>query len=83
VKRRKTARLRFTMSDNSGGASVVAAVLRGKKKLRQWGPEALDSGPYYVNWAAPARAQRLSFCVLAKDAAGNQSKQSCAGIKVT
>ena len=47
------------------------------------GRDALDNGAYFVRWTAPSKAQRLSFCVLAQDAAGNQSKQSCAGITVT
>ena len=83
MKRRKSARLRFTIADDSGSASVVAAVFRGNKKLKLWGPEALENGPYYVKWSAPSKPQQLSFCVQAKDAAGNQSKQSCAAIKVT
>jgi len=83
VKHRKSARLRFTVTDNSGSASVVAAVFRGNKKVKQWGPETLDSGPYFVGWAAPSKRQHLSFCVQAEDAAGNVSKQSCAGINVT
>ena len=83
VKRRKSARLRFTMTDDSGSASVVATVFRGNKKLKLWGRDALENGPYYVKWRAPSKAQQLSFCVQAKDAAGNQSKQSCAAVKVT
>jgi hypothetical protein len=71
------------MSDNSGKASVVAGVFRRGRRLRQWGPEILDSGAWAVRWKAPARRQRLSFCVLAQDAADNKSKQSCAVIKVT
>jgi hypothetical protein len=76
-------RLRFTVSDNSGSVSVVSGLFRKGKRVRQWGPDALDNGPYFVRWTAPTKAQRLSFCVLAQDAAGNQSEQSCAGIKVT
>ncbi len=76
-------RLRFTVSDDSGSASLVAGLFRKGKRLRQWGQDALDNGAYFVRWTAPSKAQRLSFCVLAQDAAGNQSKQSCADIKVT
>ncbi len=83
VKRTKTGRLRFTMSDNSGSAAVTAAVFRNNTRLKKWGPETLENGPYYVSWQAPSRAQRLSFCVLAKDATGNLSKQSCAAITVS
>ena len=71
------------MSDNSGKASLVAGVFRKSKRLRQWGPETHDNGSYSVRWTAPSTPQLLSFCVLAQDAAGNQSKRSCAGIKVT
>jgi hypothetical protein len=73
----------FTVRDNSGRASVVAAVFRRNTRLRHWGPETVSSGAYHVTWRAPARRRLLSFCVQAQDAAGNQSKESCARVKVT
>ena len=82
MKHGKRTRLNFTMTDDSGRASVVAAVIRGNRRLRQWGPETLENGAWAVRWKAPGRRGRLSFCVLARDAAGNQSKQSCAAVKV-
>ena len=83
MKHGKRTRLGFTMSDNSGAASVAAGLFRRNKVLRRWGPERLESGAWAVRWKAPARRQRLSFCVIAQDAAGNRSKQSCAAVKVT
>jgi hypothetical protein len=75
-------RLRFTISDNSGRASVLVEVFRKTKRLRKWGPAILDSGAYYVDWRAPATPQRLRFCVLAHDTAGNESRESCAAVVV-
>jgi hypothetical protein len=83
IKRRKTAKLRFVLTDRSGQATVVASVFRRKTRLKKWGPETLDSGSHFYRWRAPAKPQRLLFCVRAKDAAGNQSKQSCASLTVT
>ena len=83
MKHGKRTRLNFTMSDDSGQASVVAGIYRRGRKLRQWGPEKLESGAWAVRWKAPGLRQRLSFCVHARDAAGNRSKQSCAGVRVT
>jgi hypothetical protein len=75
-------RLRFTVSDDSGRASVVAGIFRKSKRLRKWGPDMLDSGAYYVNWTAPAKAQKLSFCLTAVDGSGNSSGKKCAVVSV-
>ena len=83
VKHKKKALLRFRVSDDSGSSAVVAGVFRKSAKLVQFGPETLDNGSYHVEWRAPSKKQRLTFCVLAQDAAGNQSKQICAAIRVT
>jgi hypothetical protein len=83
VHRKKLAKLRFDVSDNSSKSTVTAGVYRRNTRLRRFGPEELSNGGYYVKWRAPAKPQRLSFCVSARDAAGNQSPQSCAAIRVT
>jgi hypothetical protein len=83
VKRKKVAKLRFEVSDNSGKAVVEGGVYKGTKKLQGFVSNEVASGHYFVSWRAPAKAQKLSFCVLGKDAAGNESDQACAQIKVT
>jgi len=35
-----------------------------------------------VNWRAPANAQKLTFCLTARDGAGNSSGKKCAAISV-
>jgi len=76
------ARLRFSISDDSGKASVTASVLRRNTRLKKWGPKTLGTGPYHVDWKASSRPGLLRFCVDAKDATGNASKRSCAAVVV-
>jgi hypothetical protein len=83
VKRSKTVKLRFDVSDDSGESSVALTVSRGKKQLRQWGQESVPNGNYSVSWKAPAKAQRLDFCAAAQDETGNKSATVCAVVKVT
>jgi hypothetical protein len=83
VRRKKTARLRFSVSDDSGSAYVTASVFRKSTRLLQFGPRPLGNGRHSVRWTAPAKAQRFQFCVQAYDGAGNESGRSCAPLKVT
>jgi hypothetical protein len=83
VKKKHVVKLRFNVSDDSGKASIVAAVFRGQKQIREWGPEELESGSYFLTWKAPAKAQVLNFCLAAQDASGNESQTSCASLRVT
>jgi len=83
VRRSKTVKLRFDVSDDSGSASVVLGVFRGQKQLKHWGPEDVDNGNYFVSWKAPAKAQALDFCAVAEDASSNRSSTACARVKVT
>ena len=83
VVRRKTVKLRFDVSDDSGSSSVLLSVYRGRKQLRQWGPKDVENGNYYVSWKAPAKAQRVDFCAAAQDVSGNKSGTVCARVKVT
>ncbi len=83
VKRRKVAKLSFDVADNSGKATVTAALFRSGRIVKSFGAEEVTNGGYYVNWRALGPRQTLSFCVLAQDAAGNKSKQSCAAVRVT
>jgi hypothetical protein len=83
VQRNKTVKLRFDVSDDSGEASIMLAVRRGQKQLKQWGADEVSNGNYSVTWKAPAKAQALDFCASAQDAWGNKSGTVCARVKVT
>jgi len=83
VKRSKIAKLRFTVRDNSGRAVATAGVYRGSRRVKNFGALELDNGTWFLNWRAPSRPARLSFCVSAVDSAGNKSKRLCAPVKVT
>lgn len=87
-KRGKTARLRYRVTDDSGKSREWANVYRGKTQLATV-RSPLDSAEpgvlyYFLNWKVPKTLPRglYSFCVRAADAAGNQSKASCAGVRV-
>lgn len=78
----QTLKLTFRVSDNSGSAAVTAGVFRGKQLLtRHRYPLQPLNGRYFMNWR-PATAGSYMFCVLAEDAAANQSKLSCAAVTV-
>lgn len=83
VKRKKSVHLRFQVSDDSGSSSLTASLSRRLVTVRHWGPDEVGNGSFYLKWTAPKTAQRLSFCVFAKDASGNESSRSCATVKVT
>lgn len=85
----KTAKLRYTVYDASGKsreivrvygpqyllfASISTRVARAKPKRTST-----------VTWKVPAdlATTRLRFCVLAQDAAGNQSTTSCAPLRIS
>lgn len=83
AKRNTVAKLRFSVSDDSGKAKVQGAVFRGQKQLKRWAPEQLTSGNYYVTWRVPSKAETLDFCVAGEDASGNTSETVCASLRVT
>lgn len=85
----KTAKLRYTVYDASGKAREI---------VRVYGPayllfasiatklgKAKPKRPASVAWKVPAdlTEKSLRFCVLAQDATGNQSKTSCAALKIS
>lgn len=88
ARRGSPVRLTYTVRDDSGrsreevrvyGAKLaLLAVLRSPMEASNG---SLDS----VRWRVPKklRAKTLRFCVVAIDPAGNQSKASCAALKVT
>jgi len=83
VQRSRNVKLRFHVSDDSGTASVILTVFRGRKLVKQWGAEDVLNGDYRVTWKAPAKAQLLDFCAVARDPFGNKSANACAPLKVT
>ena len=84
----KPAKLSFTLFDASG---------KSRQVVRVYGPsyllfatittkfvKAKPRQKTFVLWKVPADLQpaRLQFCVLAQDPAGNQSRTSCAPLKI-
>ena len=43
----------------------------------------MANGGYRVSWKAPAKTQRLNFCVAAQDFSDNKGVTVCAPVKVT
>ncbi len=79
-------RLRYTVSDNSGKTSDTIVVYRRgtvlAKGTTKLGP-AVKGKMYSIGWKAPADVSPpLRFCVQSEDAAGNESKVSCASIRL-
>jgi hypothetical protein len=87
AKRGSVARLRYVVSDDSG---------RSREEVRVYGPkfallavirdplERADGRADEVRWKIPrsTKPQHLRFCVVGIDAAGNQSRASCARFDV-
>jgi hypothetical protein len=77
--------LRFTASDDSGKASIAAAIFRGNKQplvKRTWLQAVQAGATYRFSWTPPT-AGTYKFCVFAKDLAGNASNPSCATVSVS
>lgn len=85
----KTAKLRYTVFDASG---------KSREIVRVYGPQFLlfasistrtakakPKRTSSVTWKVPAdlTQTKLQFCVLAQDPSGNQSKTSCAALKIS
>ena len=85
----KATKLGFTVYDASGKAREIVRVYDQSlllfatitTKLQKAKPKQKTS----VTWKVPSDLQetKLRFCVLALDAAGNQSKTSCAALKIS
>jgi len=80
---RATAKLRFTLRDNSGSAQVIGGVYRGSKPVKRFPSQELANGTWFFTWRAPATRGALAFCLAAVDAAGNESNVACAPVRVT
>ena len=83
VRRKAGAMLFFTLSDNSGGASVDGGVYRRGKELKHFGPKTFRNGRYRFTWRASGKIEHVRFCLSARDRAGNQSGRRCALVSVT
>jgi hypothetical protein len=85
----KATKLNFTVYDASGKAREIVRVYDQSlllfatitTKLTKAKPKQKT----FVTWKVPSDLQetKLRFCVLALDAAGNESKTSCAGLKIS
>jgi hypothetical protein len=84
----KTARLRYTVFDASGKSREIVRVYGPQFLLFATIPtrtaKARPKRTSTVTWKVPAdlTETKLQFCVLAQDASGNQSKTSCAALKI-
>lgn len=82
-RRGQTLKLFFSVSDDSGKASVAVAVYRSKTAvLKHAFPLQAVGGRYFITWR-PGMTGIFAFCALARDAAGNTSPPSCAAVRVT
>jgi subtilisin family serine protease len=87
AKRGSTVRMRFRVWDNSGDASASLAVRQGRKQLASFNRQSAEAtgATNEQAWKVPRKLKlrpRLSFCVVAHDAAGNRSAQSCAALVI-
>jgi hypothetical protein len=77
-------KLRYTVSDDSGRTQERLRVYRRTRVLATFTRrlrETEASVPYWVLWRAPARRERLRFCVVATDASGHRAT-SCALLRI-
>lgn len=86
--RGRNARLEYTVYDDSGRSREEVRVYGAKLTLLAVlrDPfEPAEGGVDSVLWRAPKslKARQLKFCVVAIDRAGNQSRASCAALRIT
>jgi Tol biopolymer transport system component len=86
VRRGTTGRLQFTSSDDSGRTSVYLLVFDGRHPVgyrisRQ--QRRVPGHTYSISWFVPKwLSAKARFCVSAYDPSGNESRDSCAPIRV-
>lgn len=82
----KIVKLLFTAGDDSGRVDVVDQVKRNGRvvaTLTRTGLRASSPKQFWVAWKAPAKPTgAYQHCVVARDAFGNASAQSCAKVNV-
>lgn len=88
AKRGTTARLTYTVVDDSGRSREEVRVYGAKLALLavvRSPMEASNGSVDSVRWKVPKKlkAKTLRFCVVAIDASGNQSRASCAAMRIT
>lgn len=78
--------LRFSVSDNSGKATVAFGIFQSKRMIRSGRWSSVQNGRYHIAYNVPRRlnpkVRSLVVCVLAVDAAGNRSTTSCARLTI-
>jgi len=81
-----TAKLRYTVFDESGRAGEVITVLDGRRvaaTVRTKVAARRATAVQVRSWRVPpAFRRKLTFCVVARDAAGNRSAKSCAPLTI-
>ena len=87
-RRGRVAQLRYRASDNTGRVRALVTVHRGRAKLATRRRPLVAVRPdrvYRTPWMVPRRLSPglLRFCVVAVDAAGNRSRQSCAILSIS
>jgi hypothetical protein len=84
-KRDTNVRLLYRASDDRGRTRERVQVYRRTRLLKTISTRLQARQPgltYSVRWRAPARSERLRFCVRAWDVAGNASTRSCAALRI-
>jgi hypothetical protein len=80
---RQNVRLRFTTSDNKGETGEVVTIYRASgKRVKTYATRLGPAGPGSISVKAPRPAGAYRWCVVAFDAKGNESAESCAGLTV-
>jgi hypothetical protein len=81
--RGKDHRLAYTTSDNKGETAETITVLRPNgKKLKTYTAALGPAGAGSLSIKAPGQAGAYRWCVIAEDAKGNESAESCAKLTV-
>jgi Subtilase family len=84
-KAKKLVKLMFTAGDDEGRVDVVDRVKRDGRAVATMRKSVSATSPrhFWVPWKAPAKPKgRYQHCIVASDAAGNKSPQSCATVNL-
>jgi hypothetical protein len=82
----ETTRLRYRVVEAGGRSRETATVFRGARRVGTVSGAMHDVDPdalfYFLPWRTALRGD-LRFCVTSIDPAGNRSRPSCAGLRIT
>jgi Tol biopolymer transport system component len=82
----RSVRLRFTTSDDTGRTAVYILVYDGRELIdyrKDTERRRVPGHVYSVTWRAPYRlSAKARFCISAYDPSGNESRDSCAPIRI-